>query len=381
MRVLFTSTQGAGHFNPLVPFVEAARRLGHDVLVAGPSGLRPVVERTDYPFHECADPAEEDIRPVWERVPTVSREEGEVLVVREIFARYDAAAILPGLREAIEGFQPDLILRDPNEYGSAVAADLAGIPHARVAIGLAAVEEGALQIAAETVSELRVSVGLEADPTGERIRRSPFLTLFPASFEAEGEPQPPDIRRFRDHEPGPPQPLPDWWEDDGEKPLVYVTFGSVAGAVPWVAAVYAAALEALDGLPVRALLTLGAADPGVLGAVPANVHVESWVPQADVLAHADAVVCHGGSGSTLGALGAGKPLVIAPLFADQPYNARRVQDVGAGVSVAPDAAALRTGIETVLGNGAYRAAAARIADEMRGQRPVDEAFGALAEAG
>ena len=151
--------------------------------------------------------------------------------------------------------------------------------------------------------------------------------------------------------------------------------------MPWVAAVYAAALEALDGLPVRALLTLGAADLGLLGAVPANVHVETWVPQADVLAHADAVVCHGGSGTTLGALGAGRPLVIAPLFADQPYNGRRVQEVGAGVSVAPDAAALRAGIETVLGNGSYRAAAARIADEMRGQRPVDEAFAALAEAG
>ena len=72
VRVLFASTRGAGHFNPLVPFLDAARRLGHEVLVAGPTGLRPVVARTDYPFHECADPAEEDIRPVWARVQTVS---------------------------------------------------------------------------------------------------------------------------------------------------------------------------------------------------------------------------------------------------------------------------------------------------------------------
>ena len=380
MRVLFTSTQGAGHFNPLVPFVEAARRLGHEVLVAGPSGLRPVVERTGYPFHECADPAEEDIRPCG----SASRRSHARKARCSSCARSSRATTLPRsspacARQSRVSARPDPAR--PERYGSAVAADLAGIPHARVAIGLAAVEEGALQIAAETVSGLRVSVGLEADPAGERIRRSPFLTLFPASFEAEGEPQPPDIRRFRDREPGPPQPLSDWWEDDGEKPLVYVTFGSVAGAVPWVAAVYAAALEALDGLPVRALLTLGAADPGLLGAVPANVRVESWVPQTDVLAHADAVVCHGGSGTTLGALGAGKPLVIAPLFADQPYNGRRVQEVGAGVSVAPDPAALQAGIETVLGYGSYRAAAARIAEEMRGQSPVDDAFSALAEAG
>ena len=61
-----------------------------------------------------------------------------------------------------------------------------------------------------------------------------------------------------------------------------------------------------------------------LGAVPTNVHVERWVPQADVLAHASVVVGHGGSGTTLGALGAGQPLVVVPLFADQPNNAARV---------------------------------------------------------
>ena len=139
---------------------------------------------TDYPFHECADPAEADIRPVWERVQTVSPDEANVLVVREIFARYDAAALLPGLRDAIEAFRPGLVVRETAEYGSAVAADLAGIPHARVGIGLAMFEELARAIAAETVSELRTSVGLDADPTGERLRSAPYLTFFPASLEA-----------------------------------------------------------------------------------------------------------------------------------------------------------------------------------------------------
>ena len=40
MRALFASTQGAGHFNPLVPFIDAALRQGHEVLVAGPSASR-----------------------------------------------------------------------------------------------------------------------------------------------------------------------------------------------------------------------------------------------------------------------------------------------------------------------------------------------------
>ena len=115
--------------------------------------------------------------------------------------------------------------------------------------------------------------------------------------------------------------------------------------------------------------------------MPSNVRVETWVPQHDVLAHAEAVVCHGGSGSMIGALEAGRPLVVVPLFADQPGNAKRVEDVGAGVSVAASAAAIRTGLQTVLGEPLYRAAAARLADEMRAQRPVDEAYAALAAAG
>lgn len=144
MRVLFASTQGAGHFNPLVPFIEAALRQGHEVLVAGPSALAPAVAQTGYQFWEGAGPLEEEIRPVWDRVPKMSYEEANVLVVREIFARFDARAMLPRLRQAFEEWQPDLVLREPNEYSSAVAADLYGVPQARVGINLAPVEEGAL---------------------------------------------------------------------------------------------------------------------------------------------------------------------------------------------------------------------------------------------
>ena len=41
MRVLFASTQSTGHFAPLIPFAQACRDAGHDVLVAGPP---PVAE-------------------------------------------------------------------------------------------------------------------------------------------------------------------------------------------------------------------------------------------------------------------------------------------------------------------------------------------------
>jgi UDP:flavonoid glycosyltransferase YjiC (YdhE family) len=50
------------------------------------------------------------------------------------------------------------------------------------------------------------------------------------------------------------------------------------------------------------------------------------------MAHAGAMVGHGGSGSTLMAMAAGVPLAVVPLFVDQPYNARRVAALGAGLA-------------------------------------------------
>jgi MGT family glycosyltransferase len=137
-------------------------------------------------------------------------------------------------------------------------------------------------------------------------------------------PGPPRTARFRD--PAWPAVAP-----GGRRPFVYVTFGSVAGGIPMLGGVYEAALAAVADLDADVLLTIGrGGEPASFGPVPAQVRVEQWVDQASVLARASAVVCHGGGGSTLGALAAGVPLVVVPLFAeDQHVNARRVAAVGA----------------------------------------------------
>jgi UDP:flavonoid glycosyltransferase YjiC (YdhE family) len=116
----------------------------------------------------------------------------------------------------------------------------------------------------------------------------------------------------------------------------------------------------------------------VLGTIPANVQVEAWVPQRDVLPHAAALVCHGGSGTMLGALAAAIPMVIIPLGADQPDNARRVAAAGAGLDLpAPDAPALRAAIERVLADTELRRGALRIAEEMASMASMESAVAVL----
>jgi UDP:flavonoid glycosyltransferase YjiC (YdhE family) len=365
MRILFTSTRGAGHFIPLVPLLDACVRIGHEALVAGPSALSPAVDASGYRFWECADAAEADIWPVWARVAQVSPEEANELVVRELFAGFEARAILPRVREAFEVWEPDLVLRDPNEYGSVVAAELHGVRHGRVGISLGAVEEVAVAVAAGRIDELRSEVGLPPDPAGERIRQSPYLTSFPHSLEHPTEPAPPDVVRFHAAVARAARPLPDWWSGRGG-PLVYVTFGTVAAGLPSAAAVFPMALEALADVPVRVLLTVGRdGDSATLGSVPPNVHVEQWVSHADVVAVADIVVCHGGSGTVLGTLAAGLPQVVVPLFADQPYNAQRVEAVGAGLVVEPRAEAIRAAVLRILEDNSFRLSARLMAAEIR----------------
>ncbi len=375
MRVLVASTGGAGHFHPLLPFIEALARRGDQVLVVVPPAHAARAEATGCPYRTGADPPASQLAPLRDRFRAAPPEEAAILANREIFGRLMTAAMRPALEAACRQWQPDLVLREPCEYASVVAAVRFGIPHAQVAISLAEIEAYSLGLAAPALEPY-------GSQLADRIRAAPYLTRFPASLD----PSPfPATRRFREAAPVRGEPLPDWW-DTRDGPLVYLTFGSIAGGLPIGTAACRAALDAVTGLPARVLLTLGRGiDEALTGPVPPNVHAEAWVPQGDVLPEAAVVVCHGGSGTTFGALAAGVPLVVVPLFADQDANARLVTAAGAGRSVPSvpgsggrpaigpaDAPCIRAAIGQVLADPSYRQAASRIAAEMRVQPAIDE---------
>jgi UDP:flavonoid glycosyltransferase YjiC (YdhE family) len=287
-------------------------------------------------------------------------------VIGEIFARLNVRAMLPALRSAIAEWKPDVVIHEQAEYASAIAAHEAGVPHARLGISLTSLDRVWLEVAKPGIEEQHPGIA-------EAIWATPYLTLFPAALDDPEAEWPADVRRFRDAaEPASGEPLPNWWEDDS-LPLVYVSFGTVVGGTPMAGALFGGMLAAAADLPARVLMTVGRElDIDALGPLPPNVHVEHFVPQADVFGHASLVVTHGGSGTTLGALAAGLPLVVVPLFADQPDNARRVAAVGAGVVAEPPG--IREAIETVLGEAKYERAAQRLAQEIAWLPSTDAAF-------
>jgi UDP:flavonoid glycosyltransferase YjiC (YdhE family) len=100
----------------------------------------------------------------------------------------------------------------------------------------------------------------------------------------------------------PARPLPDWWPGD-ERPLVYVSYGSVRPTLPGFAELFRATVDALSGLEARVLFTIGTeVERDALGPAPDNVRVEAWVPQADVMPHAAAMITHGGAGQAAAVL-------------------------------------------------------------------------------
>jgi hypothetical protein len=111
---------------------------------------------------------------------------------------------------------------------------------------------------------------------------------------------------------------------------------------------------------------------------PDNVHVERWVPQQDVLAHARAAVVHGGSGSTLGALAPAcrswwsrcsptSPRTPAAWPRWAPASRRADRE-----NPGDDRAAARRDRDGPR-EPSYRERARALADELRAEPPVDEA--------
>ncbi|KZF00606.1 hypothetical protein A2J03_11230 [Rhodococcus sp. EPR-157] len=139
-----------------------------------------------------------------------------------------------------------------------------------------------------------------------------------------------------------------WSHSTGTRPRAYLTMGTVSfGAVDALRqAVHETCAAGFD-----VLVAVGPrGDTDALGPVPASVRVLNFVDQPSVLAGADVVVHHGGTGTVLGALAAAIPQVVIPQAADQFANAARIDELGIGrsVPVASPSGAIAAAVADVL---------------------------------
>lgn len=381
-RILFATTAGVGHFSPLIPFAHACARAGHDVLVVGHAEAAGVAERAGLPFRPLPEPSDAEIARFRTGQEGLSVMEAMGRAVSELYVRMYAATALDGMLAAIDRWRPDVVVRESAEFSSLVAAERRGVPQVDVGVGLSIQADMLLPLAAPALDELAATVGA-APGVMERLAGAPCMTMAPPSLADPSGPQPQNVHRFRNPT-GPPagSPLLGWGE--ATAPLVYLSFGTEVPSPSrdYFPGLYTAALDALAELPIRVLATIGERrDPGELGALSPSVRVERWIPQGEVMSQAAAMVGHGGAGSTLSALAAGVPMALIPLFADQPHNARRVAELGAGIALergTDSASELGAAVHSLMTDGSYRRRAAELAEEIQALPPVDEAAQMLA---
>ena len=361
-----TTLRGEGHMRPLLPFADAFREQGHEILIAIPRSATGLVVDAGHEAWALRDPSEAAREAINARAASAAQTDAAAIVVGGLFAGVYARAALPGVIGAVADWQPDVLVHESCEFAAALVAERAALPSVRIALHMASLERLIAGFAAAEVDATRAELGLDPDPGGERLLGSPAITLTPPALD-DG------IRERHYREPAAPleDPPGDWAHD--RRPLVYLSFGTVVpqdGAYPDA---YREAIGQLAELDVRVLLNTGRQDPAELGPLPAGVHAERWVREASVLPHVAAMVSHGGAGSVRTALSAGVPLAVLPRFGDQPLNAAAVEAIGAGL-VVPGPERIGETVSALLGDPAYAGVATRVASEVDSLPPAGDAI-------
>ncbi len=324
-RLLFTVIPERGHLFPALGPATHLLDRGHDVEVyaEGPvdavvaaAGLRrlPAVYPVASVQHAGAEFSEHVRDTVW---------------LRKWMTRLLLMGVeeqVPRIEAAIERCRPDALVIDPMLYAGAIAAHRAGIPWACLSSSLNPalpddIDSDLLRTVAALAPrrmQLFARHGMAPSFRGCDLL-SPDLTICFASRTVVGQP-PPGV-----HLVGaslPPRPREEAagidWSALTDRPVVYLSLGSQAFHQPRIVQTVAAATRELQ---VRVVAATGDLDAAALGPWPYGSIHRPWVPQLEVLAHADAMITHGGANSVVEALAHAVPLLLSPICNDQFHQA------------------------------------------------------------
>lgn len=357
MRVLFTTTSGRGHFQPMIPLARALLRAGHGLRWACASEVCSQLRDKGFDARPAGvdelDPSPlRDPPPEIVALPPAERPDHMFSL---LFGPRRAEPMLADLLPIAEEWRPDLLVCEQGELAGPIAAARLGVPNLTHAFGRL-LPPVRLARAGEAMADVWRANGLEPRPFAGTYDHL-YIDIYPPGLQA------PDAAHI-----GAQQlirPADRIERDPAAEPLVYITFGTVFNhdLMPCTTA-----LEAARELDVRVVVTLGPGhDPAALGPQPPNVTVAQFIPQAQLLPACVGVVSHAGSGTFLAALAAGVPQVLLPQGADQFLNAEAGARGGVAIVIAPDklsVASVGGALGRVLGEADFRTAAQRAQAEI-----------------
>ncbi|MBZ4409682.1 glycosyltransferase [Myxococcus sp. XM-1-1-1] len=397
MRVLISTYGTRGDVQPFVALAKALKAHGHVVALCTPTGFRGMAERHGIPYAHM-DNAVLELTEAVLRAPTRAEQ-------RRLFKGF-GAIIRAGLEDewkAARELEPDVLVYHSKALGSHHIAEKLGavellamplpltptrefpvpiVPSFRLGGWLNALSYRVLTLAnavwAGATNDFRVkTLGLPplsrfADPM-KKADGSAVPALY--AYSEQLLPRPSDW---------PPQAQVTgcWFLDEADQwtppaelhafleegpPPVYVGFGSMGAAHADSRA--ATVLKAIALTGERAVLATGW---GGMKAreLPSSVFMLESAPHDWLFPRMSAVVHHGGAGSTMAGLRAGKPTVICPFLGDQPFWGHVVLRAGVGPQPVPQksltAERLANAIRTAL-SPTVRAQAAAVGERIRAE--------------
>lgn len=351
-HVAMVSIPAPGHVNPSLEVVRRLVERGHRVTYANDPSFRDVVESTGA-----------ELAPYGSTLPRPNhagaQEAGEPAFAGDTIDHLttfqaDYEAMLPQLRERYEHDRPDLFLYDIAAVPARILADEWGVPIVQLSptyVAWEGYEADMADVLASILADprgvalrereaafLRAN-GVSADPLTYLGRPPRSVVLVPEVLQPNADRVDRDVYTFT----GPAVRRPDpavTWAPPADRRVLLVSLGTAFTRLPDF---YRRCLQAYGDLPGwHVVLQVGqhvTLDELTRDApLPGNVEVHPWVPQREVLEHADAFVTHAGMGGSAEGMVTGTPMIAAPQDVDQFDNADAL--VAAGIAVRVEAASV-----------------------------------------
>jgi len=372
---LIVTWDGAGNLVSTLGIAQRLSEQGHDVRVLGHRSIDERIGAHGWRFR----PLEHAFQ--FDSTAPMAPDEEIATMRRELWL---GGSISRDVLAELEREPADVLLADAMLLGALSAGEAAGVPtvalfHAAYALLRGGPLVDLLMPALPDLNAVRADLGLTPVAGIPEIHDAcaSCIVALPREFEP---PIPvPDNVRFV----GPVLDAPALTQstdtiatDDGPEPLVVVSFSTSfqdqAGALQRT-------VDALGTLPARVLVTAGPAVERDRIRPAANTTVVGYVPHRDLLPNASLVVTHAGLGTVMAALAHGVPMACLPMGRDQFFNASRVEELGAGRMLMPDAdgEVIATAVRGLLDDGTAREGAKRMASVIAGYGGADDAVAEL----
>jgi UDP:flavonoid glycosyltransferase YjiC (YdhE family) len=321
LRVLMVHWDGGGNGPPQRALARELARRGHDVHVLTHDSLAQAVIADGGRFHALAS------APQWDPAQPRTMDEEGAFVVQDVVSSCAFAADFLAAHHAL---RPDICLIDAMLVSTVSVAIERGLPFAAIN-HIAWIRDGGC--AAFLNSIMATLPGPAAGSTFfDLLDHAPLVlaTSYP-EFGTEPSTAPHvhfvgPIREQVAHGP--------WPRRSPDRPFILVSLSSMFQQQETT---LRNICEAVSALPIEVLVTTGRGIAPEALSVSGDVEARSFVPHDAVLPSVDLVVTHAGCGTLMFSAGAGKPTLCLPNGRDQNDNAARMEALGLGRALSPDA--------------------------------------------